>query len=92
MLRTLYITKPKLRALRAPFTATTHMDCPDPMSGIKYSLAEIEQWVKRRAKNGKQKPIVKAQDRAVQQTFVTLHYNAKTWQIFFNSSLFNQSL
>jgi hypothetical protein len=39
----------------------------------KQSLAAIEQWVKRRRLNGKRKPTLKVQNRAVQQTFVTLH-------------------
>uniref|UniRef100_A0A914D7X6 Uncharacterized protein n=1 Tax=Acrobeloides nanus TaxID=290746 RepID=A0A914D7X6_9BILA len=34
-------------------------------------LAAIDQVIKHRCSNGKQKPTVKAQDRAVQQTFAT---------------------
>jgi hypothetical protein len=40
---------------------------------VKCSLTAIEQWVKRQRQNGKQKPTVKVQDRAIQQTFATLH-------------------
>ena len=44
-----------------------------PSSQVKHLLAAIEQGVKRRRKYGKQKPTVKVQSRAVEQTFAALH-------------------